>query len=439
MLDINLFRAEKGGNPELVRESQRRRFENEEVVDEVIAADGEWRRAQYKLDEERKVLNALQKRIKELFKAKEDASGLLAEKGTIEARIAAASVVVGEKEAARDALLGGIGNLVADSAPVDNSEDNNSVERTWGETGEAPGKRRNHVDLLHMIGGVEYKRGTAVAGNRGYFLKGPGARLNMALATYGVQFLAARGFTAMQTPYFMEKGEMAKCAQLEDFDEQLYKVSGDGDDKYLVATSEQPMCAYHAAENVDPRDLPTRYASFSTCFRKETGSHGRDTLGIFRVHQFDKVEQFVVTTPDGDESWAEMERMITNSEEFYQGLGLPYRVVGIVSGKLNKAAAKKYDLEGWYPSSGEYRELVSCSNCTDYQARRLGTRFGHKKAGERDPRFVHMLNSTLCATTRVLCCILENYQTDDGVTVPEPLRPLVGADFFPFTRPAPKM
>lgn len=441
MLDINLFRKEKGGDPDKVRESQRRRYDRVEAVDEVIAADDEWRRADYTLVQARTALNALQKRIQVLFKAKArgEAAALLEEKAAIEAQIATAAGVEAAAAAARDALLRGIGNLVADGAPVDNDEDRNPVERTWGDASEAPGKGLNHVDLLHMIGGVEYKRGTAVAGNRGYFLKGPGARLNMALATYGVQFLAARDFTPMQTPYFMETAEMAKCAQLEDFDEELYKVSGEGTDKYLVATSEQPMCAYHAGEWVDPRELPTRYAAFSTCFRKEAGSHGRDTLGIFRVHQFDKVEQFVLTGPDGDASWAEMDSLMANAEAFYKALALPHRVVGIVSGKLNKAAAKKYDVEGWYPSSGEYRELVSCSNCTDYQARRLGTRYGTKKMGEREKRYVHMLNSTLCATTRVLCCILENYQTVDGVMVPEPLRALVGTDFFPFVRPAEKV
>eukprot|EP00180_Rhodochaete_pulchella_P002915 Plantae.Rhodophyta-Rhodochaete_pulchella.ctg46348.p1 GENE.Plantae.Rhodophyta-Rhodochaete_pulchella.ctg46348~~Plantae.Rhodophyta-Rhodochaete_pulchella.ctg46348.p1 ORF type:complete len:260 (+),score=49.26 Plantae.Rhodophyta-Rhodochaete_pulchella.ctg46348:69-782(+) len=235
---------------------------------------------------------------------------------------------------------------------------------------------------------------------------------------------------------------MAKCAQLDDFDEQLYKVTtGDKEsqDKYLIATSEQPLCAYFLNDWIDPKSLPIKYAGTSTCFRKEAGSHGRDTLGIFRVHQFDKVEQFVVTSPEDNLSWTMQEELLDNAKQFYQSLGLPYRVVNIVSGALNNAAAKKLDLEGWFPSSAKYRELVSCSNCTDYQARRLETRFGARKQGDREKRYVHMLNSTLCATTRVICCILENYQTDDGVRVPEPLRDAVGTDFFPFKRERPEL
>ncbi|KAG7536652.1 Aminoacyl-tRNA synthetase class II [Arabidopsis suecica] len=227
---------------------------------------------------------------------------------------------------------------------------------------------------------------------------------------------------------------MAKCAQLSQFDEELYKVIGEGDhdEKYLIATAEQPLCAYHQNEWINPSELPIRYAGYSTCFRKEAGSHGRDTLGIFRVHQFEKVEQFCITSPN--DSWVMLEEMLNNSEEFYQSLKLPYRVVSVVSGALNNAAAKKYDLEGWFPSSETYRELVSCSNCTDYQSRRLGIRYGHKKSNEMTKnKYVHMLNSTLTATQRTICCILENYQREDGVDIPEVLQPFMGGvTFLPF-------
>lgn len=236
--------------------------------------------------------------------------------------------------------------------------------------------------------------------------------------------------------------QMAKCAQLEDFDEQLYKVSGDGD-KYLIATSEQPLCVYHADEWVEERELPKTYAGISTNFRKEAGSHGRDQLGIFRVHQFDKIEQFCVTSPDDNISYEMLETMINNAEEFYKSIGLTYQVISIVSGAMNDAASKKYDLEAWFPAAsdgkGEYRELVSASNCTDYQSRKLETRCGIKKMGDTNKRYVHMLNSTLCATTRVICCILETFQIDNGITVPEVLRPFVGMDFIPFVRDPPKL
>ncbi|CAK9167982.1 unnamed protein product [Ilex paraguariensis] len=211
------------------------------------------------------------------------------------------------------------------------------------------------------------------------------------------------------------------------------KVTGEGEDKYLIATAEQPLCAYHLDDWIHPSQLPLRYAGYSSCFRKEAGSHGRDTLGIFRVHQFEKVEQFCLTSPNGNDSWEMHEEMLKNSEEFYKMLKIPYQVVAIVSGALNDAAAKKYDLEGWFPSSSTYRELVSCSNCTDYQSRRLEIRYGQKKNNEQAKQYVHLLNSTLTATERTMCCILENYQKEDGVEVPEVLREYMGGEtFLPF-------
>lgn len=228
---------------------------------------------------------------------------------------------------------------------------------------------------------------------------------------------------------------MAQTAQLSQFDEELYKVTGDNEDMYLIATSEQPISAFHANEWFEqPKEqLPVKYAGYSTCFRKEAGAAGRDTWGIFRVHQFEKVEQFCLTEPE--KSWEMFDHMIQNSEDFYQSLGLSYRVVSIVSGALNNAAAKKYDLEAWFPFQGAYKELVSCSNCTDYQSRNLEIRCGIKKMGDREKKYVHCLNSTLTATTRTLSCILENYQTPEGIRVPEPLIPYMdGRDFLPFVR-----
>ena len=205
----------------------------------------------------------------------------------------------------------------------------------------------------------------------------------------------------------------------------------------MIATSEQPMCAFHMDEWIDEKTLPLRYASYSTCFRKEAGSSGRDVRGIFRVHQFEKIEQFCLTADDLEASKAMQEEMLKSAEDFHKTLGLPYRVVTIVSGELNDAAVKKYDLEAWFPGEGTYRELVSCSNCTDFQARAMGTHCGVKKMGQTTPSYCHMLNSTLTATGRAICCILENYQTADGVTVPEVLVPYCGGvTFFPFVQGA---
>lgn len=456
MLDINLFREDRGGNPELVRESQRRRFKDTTLVDKVLELDSQWRTVRYELDNISKTRNGLNAELKEIKMKGRKPETSIDPDGTKEAKIKEKKAAMAAREIEckdlvvqvennRDSVLKRIGNLIHESVPVFEEEEDNRVERVWPESGEkmsAPGRGLTHVDLLHMIDGVEYARGVSTAGNRGYFLKGPGVLLNLAIIQYAMKFLSEREYTPVQPPYFMEKEQMAKCAQLDDFDEQLYKVTGDGE-KYLIATSEQPLCVYHLDEWVDEKELPRRYAGMSTNFRKEAGSHGRDQLGIFRVHQFDKIEQFCVTSPDDGKSYEMLEEMISNAEEFYKSIGLTYQVISIVSGAMNDAAAKKYDLEAWFPAAnegkGDYRELVSASNCTDFQSRKLETRCGIKKMGDTNKRYVHMLNATLCATTRVICCILETFQTDDGITVPEVLRPYVGKDFIPFVREAPKI
>lgn len=296
-------------------------------------------------------------------------------------------------------------------------------------------KLRHHHELLYMIGGYEPQAGAKIAGHRAYFLTGPGVILNLALQQYALNFLLKNRYNPVYPPFFMDKNIMAKTAELADFDEQLYHVSGEKDDteKYLIATSEQPISAMHMNQWMEEDHLPIRYAGLSTCFRKEAGSHGKDAWGIFRVHQFEKIEQFVYCQPE--ESWKFHEEMIKMSEEFYDSLGLSYQVVGIVSGALNNAAAKKYDLEAWFPTLECYRELVSCSNCTDYQARAMNTRL---RTGEKDKKtYVHMLNSTLCATTRTICCLLENYQDETGVLVPEVLQPYTGCERFDYVRDPP--
>lgn len=293
-----------------------------------------------------------------------------------------------------------------------------------------------------MIDGYEPERGVAIAGARQYFLKGIGVRLQMALVNYGITFLAQHGYTPLQVPYMMRQDIMAETAELAQFDEELYKVTGEGEDKYLIATSEQPISAYHRNEWLNPKVLPLKYAGQSTCFRKEAGSSGRETWGIFRVHQFEKVEQFVICDPESSEK--HHEEMTALSEEFLQSLGIPYQVISIVSGALNKAAAKKYDIEAWFPGYGQYKEVVSCSNCTDYQARRLQIRYGESKVkGQTTQAYVHMLNGTLCATTRTICAILENYQTENGIRIPEVLRPYLhlpdDQELIPFVRDPPQV
>ncbi|KAH7861067.1 hypothetical protein Vadar_021262 [Vaccinium darrowii] len=429
MLDINLFREDKGNNPEIIRESQRRRFANVDLVDDVIRLDKEWRRRLFEFEKCRQDLNKITKDVKKLKISGEDASELINSTEEIKQLTAEKEIEVQEARAALYSKLEIIGNLVHDSVPISNDEANNTIIRSWGQKRVEP-KLRNHVELVELLGIADTKKGANVAGGRGYYLKGDGVRLNQALINFGLDFLEKRGYTSLQTPFFMRKDIMAKCAQLAQFDEELYKVTGEGEDKYLIATAEQPLCAYHLDDWIHPSQLPLRYAGYSSCFRKEAGSHGRDTLGIFRVHQFEKVEQFCLTSPNGNESWDMHEEMIKNSEDFYKMLNIPYQVVAIVSGALNDAAAKKYDLEGWYPSSNTYRELVSCSNCTDYQSRRLEIRYGQNKGNEQAKQYVHLLNSTLTATERTICCILENYQREDGVEIPEVLRDFMGGKTF---------
>ncbi|CAH8254541.1 unnamed protein product [Arabidopsis lyrata] len=432
MCDIDLFRK----NPEIIRETQRRKFASVEVVEEIIILDQVWRQRKYEYDCARKDFNKTNKEVAKLKISDADATEKIQQAEIIKQECTKYEAEVREAYASLEAKLWTMGNLIHDSVPISNDEANNLLVKVSGEPRVAsPGQElTNHMDLVEFLDIVDTKRGAKVAGGRGYFLKGYGVLLNQALINYSLAFLQKKEFSVIQPNCLMTKESMAKCAQLSQFDEELYKVTGEGkgnDEKFLIATAEQPLCAQHQGEWFHPTELPIRYAGYSTCFRKEAGSHGRDTLGIFRVHQFEKVEQFCITGPD--DSWEMLEEMLKNSEEFYQSLKIPYRVVSVVSGALNDAAAKKYDLEGWFPASGTYRELVSCSNCTDYQSRRLNIRYGYKKSNQETRKYVHMLNSTLCATQRTICCILENYQRDDGVDIPEVLQPfMAGVKFLPF-------
>uniref|UniRef100_A0A8P4GMJ5 Serine--tRNA ligase, cytoplasmic n=1 Tax=Dicentrarchus labrax TaxID=13489 RepID=A0A8P4GMJ5_DICLA len=479
VLDLDLFRTDKGGDPEIIRETQRKRFKDVTLVDKLVAADTEWRKCRFTADNLNKAKNLCSKSIGEKMKKKEpvgedesvpeevqNLESLSAE--TLSAltvsQIKKVRLLVDEAvektdseriklEAERFEYLREIGNLLHPSVPISNDEDaDNKVERTWGDC--TVQKKYSHVDLVVMIDGFDGERGAVVAGSRGYFLK-VSLNISRALTTRTTLcFVACKSrnhkkYTMLYTPFFMRKEVMQEVAQLSQFDEELYKVIGKSseksddssiDEKYLIATSEQPIAAFLRDEWLKPEDLPVRYAGFSTCFRQEVGSHGRDTRGIFRVHQFEKIEQFVYASPHEGKSWEMFDEMIGTAEEFYQLLGIPYRIVNIVSGALNHAASKKLDLEAWFPGSGAFRELVSCSNCTDYQARRLRIRYGQTKKMMDKAEFVHMLNATMCATTRVMCAILENYQTEEGIVIPEKLR-----DFMPpglteiikFVKPAP--
>ncbi|XP_002715854.1 serine--tRNA ligase, cytoplasmic isoform X1 [Oryctolagus cuniculus] len=498
VLDLDLFRVDKGGDPALIRETQEKRFKDPGLVDQLVKADSEWRRCRFRADNLNKLKNLCSKTIGEKMKKKEPVgddesipenvlnfddvtadtltnlkvSQIKKVRLLIDEAILKCDAERIKLEAERFESLREIGNLLHPSVPISNDEDaDNKVERIWGDC--TVRKKYSHVDLVVMVDGFEGEKGAVVAGSRGYFLKGVLVFLEQALIQYALRTLRNRGYTPIYTPFFMRKEVMQEVAQLSQFDEELYKVIGKGseksddnsyDEKYLIATSEQPIAALHRDEWLRPEDLPIKYAGLSTCFRQEVGSHGRDTRGIFRVHQFEKIEQFVYSSPHDNKSWEMFEEMIATAEEFYQSLGIPYHIVNIVSGSLNHAASKKLDLEAWFPGSGAFRELVSCSNCTDYQARRLRIRYGQTKKmmdkrknnlplsaqnkleatsslfSPKKVEFVHMLNATMCATTRTICAILENYQTEKGIIVPEKLKEFMPPglqELIPFVKPAP--
>ena len=443
MLDLLLIRADKGGNPQAVIDNQKKRFKSTEIVKESVDLIQKWKEVRQKADTAKMNYNNVQKEIqkrKKESKGKDPCTDLIKEKeekqkDADELDKKADSLLVDVKK-----KYSQVGNMLHESVPIDNNEDNNEVVRTWGNPdknrviNDTPGNA-HHYKVLQWIGGYDSDRGVKIAGHRGYFLTGWGVALNQALIHYGIKFLYSKGYTPIQPPYFMKREIMGETAELADFDDMLYKVEGSGEngegDYYLIATAEQPISTMYRGEWLEKNQLPIKYGGISPCFRKEAGAHGKDTWGIFRIHQFEKVEQFVICAPE--DSWKYHEEMIKVSEEFYQSLGLPYRVINIVSGALNNAAAKKYDLEAWFPGYGTYRELVSCSNCTDYQSRSAEIRLRTDKRFDGDKKtYVHMLNGTLCATERALCCILENYQTEKGLNVPEALRPYVGVDFIPY-------
>jgi seryl-tRNA synthetase len=330
-IDINLLREpEKGGDLQRWRDMTQKRFKPVELVDKVVALDEQWRKASYEAQQAKRRLGEVQKVIGQKMKAKEDASAEKLQKEAIDKEIEELDKRSEALLAARDEALAQVPNELDPTVPVSNDEKDNGIVRTWGEKRASTPELLHHHELLHMIDGYEAERGVAIAGHRAYFLKGPGLLLNQALINYGLSFLSSKEYTPLQPPFFMNKDAMAGVAQLSDFDEQLYKVTGD-DEKYLIATSEQPICAFHRGEWLSEKELPKRcvatahapgahasvlrnplcvracsYAGFSSCFRKEAGSHGRDAWGIFRVHQFEKVEQFVVCAPGAWQSCARM-------------------------------------------------------------------------------------------------------------------------------------
>ncbi|MGB9634983.1 MAG: serine--tRNA ligase [Candidatus Micrarchaeia archaeon] len=416
MLDIELFRK----NPEIIKESERKRFRDPSRVDEVIRLDVEWRTTQKKMEMMRKKRNEVSIKVGEMKKSGKDVQALVSEMRVLGDEISKMERVCEELIRKRDEIRYTIGNILHKDVPVAKDESGNRVIRKWGEVKRPDFEPVSHVDLLVKRGFVDLERAAEISGARFYYLKGELVKLNLALISYALDMLTQEGYILMHTPFIMKAEYMKGAAELGDFENTLYKI--EGEDCFLIATAEQTLASYHAGQILNEEILPLKYAGVSACFRKEAGAHGKDTKGIFRVHQFEKVEQYVYCLPE--ESWEWHEKMIKISERILQGLELPYRVVDIASGDMNDSAARKYDIEAWFPVQNKYRELVSGSNTTDYQARKLGVRVMRER-GEKE--IVHTLNCTALATERTIAAIVENHQDAKGrIHIPEVLWKYMG-------------
>jgi len=416
LLDIELFR----NNLEKIIESEEKRFKDPSNAKKVLDYDIKWREILKELQELKRERNEISIKIGEFKKAGEEKKfeEAKAKSIKIKTRIDELEKLEIEYLEQREKYRYIVGNILHPSVPIGETEESNEILRVIGDTPKFDFESLSHVDLISEIDGADTKKASEVVGSRFYYLKGDLVSLNLALLNFALDKLINKGFIPMWSPFFIKYEVIKAAAELADFEEQLYKIQDE--DLYMIATSEQTLAAYHYNEILDPERLPLKYAGVSSCFRREAGSHGKDTLGIFRVHQFEKVEQFVFCNPE--DSWNVYEELIKNAEEIYSELKLPYRIANIASGELNDNVTKKYDLEAWFPASQTYRELVSCSNCLDYQARKLKIRLG-KVGSQQEKRVVHTLNSTAIATERTICCILENYQNKDHtVSVPKVLQ-----------------
>ncbi|MBJ6645111.1 serine--tRNA ligase [Streptomyces sp. BSE7-9] len=415
MIDLRLLRED----PDRVRASQRARGEDVALVDALLSADERRRSSGVRFDE----LRAEQKSLGKLIgrATGDEKSALLKRAEQLKADVKAADAERDAADTETQELLLKLSNLVHPDVPVGGEEDFVTLEthgtvRDFSAEGFEP---KDHLELGQLLGAIDVERGAKVSGSRFYFLTGVGALLELALVNAAMAQATAAGFTPMLTPALVRPQSMAGTGFLGQAAQDVYHL--DKDDLYLVGTSEVALAAYHMDEILEAGKLPLRYAGFSPCFRREAGSHGKDTRGIFRVHQFDKVEMFSYVAPE--ESQEEHRRLLEWEKQWLTSLELPFRVIDVASGDLGSSAARKYDCEAWIPTQDKYRELTSTSDCTEYQSRRLQIRMREDKK----VRPLATLNGTLCAVPRTIVAILENHQQPDGsVRVPEVLRPYLG-------------
>ncbi|MEV7466694.1 serine--tRNA ligase [Streptomyces kronopolitis] len=419
MIDLRLLRED----PDRVRASQRARGEDVELVDALLSADERSRSSSVRFDELRAEQKSLGKLIPKA--AGDEKAALLKKAGELAAAVKAADAAQDEAKEEAQALLRKLGNLVHPDVPVGGEEDFTVLEthgtiRDFTAEGFAP---KDHLEIGELLGAIDVERGAKVSGSRFYYLTGIGALLELALVNAAIAQATAAGFTPMLTPALVRPRAMEGTGFLGQAAENVYHL--EKDDYYLVGTSEVPLAAYHMDEIVDAAKLPLRYAGFSPCFRREAGTYGKDTRGIFRVHQFDKVEMFSYVAPQ--DAQAEHQRLLDWEKQWLTGLELPFQVIDVATGDLGASASRKFDCEAWIPTQGKYRELTSASNCDEFQARRLSVRMRENVDGKQKVSPLATLNGTLCAVPRTIVAIFENHQQADGsVRVPEVLRPYLG-------------
>ena len=372
-------------------------------------------------DELKQKRNQMSVKIGSEKKAGNDASELLREMGEISKKLDDLESLRKTVDEDYHNLSFSIPNLVHDSVPKGADESFNKQVRTWGEIPKFDFEVKDHIDLGLELDIVDIERASKTARARFYYLKDGLVKLGQALTAFALDFVSNKNYNLIQPPYMINRQSMEGAVIADDFEDVIYKVQDE--DLFLIGTSEHAIASMYYDEILEGSKIPLRYASISPCFRREAGAHGKDQKGIFRVHQFEKIEQFIFCRPE--ESWEEHEKMIKNTEEFYQQLEIPYRLMLLSSGDMGKVSAKTYDIEAWMAGQNAYREIVSCSNCIDYQSRRLKIRFREKS--NEDTKYIHTLNSTLVAIERTMVAILENNQTKDGhVEIPKVLQKYFG-------------
>jgi len=407
MIDIRILRED----PEKIRDNLEKRNITNFPLESLLDLDRKRRdliSRNQKLKEERNRISL------EISKAK--TAGKDAQDSISRMKLTSDEITSNDKEievinSRQNLLLATLPNFVDPSVPVGKDEAANVEISKWGETRTSV---LDHIDIAAEFDLIDIERAAKTSGARFYFLKRDLTRLNYALISAALDYLRTRGFILIQPPYMLKRDAIGGAVILGDFEDVIYKI--DGEDLYLIGTSEHAIAAMHMDEIFDGSDLPLRYAGVSSCFRKEAGAHGRDTKGIFRVHQFEKVEQFVYSKPLESEN--EHKILLQNAEGFMQLLGIPYRIVLLSSGDMGKVSSKTYDVEGWIPSQGKYRELISCSNCTEFQSRSLRIKYRDKP--HEESKFLHTLNSTLVATERTMVAIIENYYKHDARVIEVP-------------------